>query len=285
MKKALYLFAVLIFLFTSGGCVSSGTFEKKAAEADALGKDLNLLKLRHSQLVNENDALKLQHNKLKNDFTRLTFQNDKINAERDELDKVLKTRSESLFKIIDELRLKITDLSKENALLKENISSIKKAKEDEVKAASKTYEALMEEMKGEIAQGQVTITELKGKLTLDVVDSILFDSGEAEVKPNGLAVLQRVIEILKGVKDKLIRVEGHTDNIKIGSALVGKYPTNWELSAIRALNVTRYLEKQGIDPNLLAAVAYGEYKPVADNTTDKGRARNRRIAITLQPKN
>jgi len=77
----------------------------------------------------------------------------------------------------------------------------------------------MQEMKGEIAQGQVAITELKGKLTVDVLDKILFASGEAEVKPEGLAVLQRVIDILKNVKDKAIRIEGHTDNVKIGGAL------------------------------------------------------------------
>ena len=103
-------------------------------------------------------------------------------------------------------------------------------------------------------------------------------------KPEGLAVLQRVIEILKGVRDKAIRIEGHTDNVKIGGSLTRKYPTNWELSAASALPVTRYLEKQGIDPTLLAAVAYGEYKPLADNGTAEGRAKNRRIAIILQPK-
>jgi chemotaxis protein MotB len=130
----------------------------------------------------------------------------------------------------------------------------------------------------------VAITELKGKLTVDVLDKILFASGEAEVKPEGLAVLQRVIDILKNVKDKAIRIEGHTDNVKIGGALARKYATNWELSAARAINVTRYLQKQGIDPTLLASVAYGEYNPVADNSTSEGRAKNRRIAIILQPK-
>ena len=284
MKKTLALTIALIFLFASGGCVSSGTFEKKAAEAEMLAKDLKALKQKYSLLTTENDDLRLEYNKLKNDFTRVSFQNDTVTAERDELDKLLKARSESLFKTVDELREKITTLTAENASLKENIASIKKAKEDEVKTVSQTYEDLMKEMKGEIAQGQVTITELKGKLTLDVVDKILFDSGEAEVKPEGLAVLQRVIEILKGVNDKFIRIEGHTDNVKIGGALVKKYPSNWELSAARALNVTRYLERQGIDPNLLAAVAYGEYKPVADNSTNEGRAKNRRIAIILQPK-
>jgi chemotaxis protein MotB len=130
----------------------------------------------------------------------------------------------------------------------------------------------------------VTISELKGKLTVNMVDAILFDSGEAEVKPAGLALLQKVIDILKTVKDKAIRIEGHTDNVQISGTLTRKYPTNWELSAARAVNVTRYLQQQGIDPGVLSAVAYGEIHPVAGNDTEEGKARNRRIEIILVPK-
>jgi chemotaxis protein MotB len=139
-------------------------------------------------------------------------------------------------------------------------------------------------MKSEISKGEVTISELKGKLTVNMVDSVLFDSGKAEVKPEGLVVLQKVIGILKGVKDKAIHIEGHTDNVPIVGALTRKYPTNWELSSARALNVARFLQQQGIDPTLLAAVAYGEYKPVAANDSDEGRAKNRRIEIVLVAK-
>jgi len=117
-----------------------------------------------------------------------------------------------------------------------------------------------------------------------VVDKILFASGETKVKQEGLDVLSRVVEILKTVKDKNIRVEGHTDNVRITSRLARVYPTNWELSAARAINVSRYLEEQGIDPKILSATAFGEYQPVADNATPEGRAKNRRIAIILLPK-
>jgi chemotaxis protein MotB len=267
-----------------GGCVSSSKFEKKVAEADGLNQSLRALQQKYDKLTAENNDLKDQFKKLNGDFAQLSIQKDKITADRDELDKVLKSKSDSLSKTINELRGKTAALEMENASLKEGVANLKKTKEEEVKSVSKTYENLMQEMKGEIAQGQVAITELKGKLTVDVLDKILFASGEAEVKPEGLAVLQRVIDILKNVKDKAIRIEGHTDNVKIGGALARKYATNWELSAARAINVTRYLQKQGIDPALLASVAYGEYKPIADNSTSEGRAKNRRIAIILQPK-
>ena len=284
LKRTFILLVVFLLSVMIGGCVSSGKFEKKVAEADGLKQALQALQQKYDKLTAENNDLKEQFKKLNGDFAQLSIQKDKVTADRDELDKVLKSKSDSLSKTINELRGKTAALEMENASLKEGVANLKKTKEEEVKSVSKTYENLMQEMKGEIAQGQVAITELKGKLTVDVLDKILFASGESEVKPEGLAVLQRVIDILKNVKDKAIRIEGHTDNVKIGGALARKYATNWELSAARAINVTRYLQKQGIDPALLASVAYGEYKPVADNSTSEGRAKNRRIAIILQPK-
>jgi len=155
---------------------------------------------------------------------------------------------------------------------------------EKVREVSSTYEQLVAKMKGEIDKGQVTISELKGKLTLNLVEAILFDSGKAEVKPDGLVVLGKVIEILKPVTGKSIRIEGHTDNERIVGALTQRYPTNWELSAARAINIARYLQKQGIDPANLSSAAFGEFKPVADNATPEGRAKNRRIEIVLLPK-
>jgi len=86
------------------------------------------------------------------------------------------------------------------------------------------------------------------------------------------------------VKDKSIRIEGHTDDVQIAGLLAKRYPTNWELSAARAINVARHLQDQGIDPGQLSAVAYGEWKPVATNDTAEGKAKNRRIEIILVPK-
>ncbi|HPL63775.1 MAG: OmpA family protein [Syntrophales bacterium] len=181
------------------------------------------------------------------------------------------------------LKNDLAELSRKIAGQKEKIVALEKSKE-EIKEESKTYSEMVEKMKSEVEKGQVTITELKGKLTLNMVDSILFDSGKAEVKEGGLAVLTKVVEVLKGAKDKSIRIEGHTDNVRIKGALAQRYPTNWELSAARAINVARYLQQEGIDPMILSAVAYGEFKPIAKNDSSEGRAKNRRIEIILVPK-
>jgi chemotaxis protein MotB len=93
-----------------------------------------------------------------------------------------------------------------------------------------------------------------------------------------------VAEVIGQVEDKAIRVEGHTDNVKVGGALARAFPSNWELSAARAINVARYLQRLGVDPALLSAAAYGEHRPVSENDTAEGRTKNRRIEIVLVPR-
>jgi chemotaxis protein MotB len=305
VKRVLAATAVFGFLWVIGGCVSMGTFEQKEKEAADYNKSLQELQQQYAaltkanaDLTKANADLKAQVEKLTGTVAGLTKEKEKLAADNAQLDRLLKAKSDELSKNIADLRQKNAGLDSENARLKgENatlqkevatlsgdIASLKKAKEEEVQKTSKTYEDMLEKMKSEISQGQVTISELKGKLTVNLVDAILFDSGKAEVKPEGLVVLQKVVDILKTVKDKAIRIEGHTDNKPISGALTKKYPTNWELSAARAINVARYLQQQGLDPTVLNAVAYGEHRPVADNDTDEGRARNRRIEIILVPK-
>jgi chemotaxis protein MotB len=166
----------------------------------------------------------------------------------------------------------------------EQIGQIEKNREEKVQEVSKTYTQMIEKMKSEIEDGQVTITELQGRLTVNMVDAILFDSGRADIKPEGRQVLQKVAEVIGQVEDKAIRVEGHTDNVKVGGALARAFPSNWELSAARAINVARYLQRLGVDPALLSAAAYGEHRPVSENDTAEGRTKNRRIEIVLVPR-
>ncbi len=100
----------------------------------------------------------------------------------------------------------------------------------------------------------------------------------------GKKVLDKVVAILKEVKDKRIQIEGHTDNAKIMGSLKKKFPTNWELSTARATEVARYIQEAGgIDPKLLSATGYSEYQPVAANNTEEGKHKNRRIEIVLLP--
>jgi chemotaxis protein MotB len=121
---------------------------------------------------------------------------------------------------------------------------------------------------------KVKVTE-KG-IAIKVADPIGFDVGEARIRPEFMALLREITKNLRELPQSHIRVEGHTDNIPIRTP---KYPSNWELSAARALNVVKFFARHGFDPARLSAVGYGQYRPVADNDTPRGRQRNRRIEI------
>ena len=154
--------------------------------------------------------------------------------------------------------------------------------EREKDSALQTRKSLEDEMRAALESKDVTISRLQGKLTVNSLDRILFDSGEAEVKPAGGAVLRKVAAILADHPDLNIHVIGHTDNVPIRAAARHRFPSNWELSTARATAAVRFLtENAGVDPRRLGAVGYGEFRPVADNATPEGRARNRRIAITI----
>jgi chemotaxis protein MotB len=285
MKRRMLFMAFLLgAIWAISGCVSMGKYDLKEKEASDTANNLKDLQHKYADLNKDNNGLKAEVERLTGNVEELTKKKENLEEDNKKLDNVLKAKSDELSRNISDLRQKTVDLENENARLKEEIANLQKTKVEEVQKTSKTYEEMLEKMKNEISQGQVTISELKGKLTVNMVDAILFDSGKAEVKPQGLAVLQKVTDILKNIKDKAIRIEGHTDNAKITGALARKYPTNWELSAARAINVTRYLQQQGINPTALLAVAYGEYHPVAGNDTEEGKAKNRRIEIILVPK-
>ena len=157
-------------------------------------------------------------------------------------------------------------------------------KEAELLALHSTQSEIVEGLKKEIADQQVQVEQIKDRLRVEMVDEVLFDSGEATLKPGGVEVLKKVGAALKKVVDRPIEVQGHTDNVPIRGALARRFPTNWELSSARSLNVARFLQEQaGLDPARLSAVAFSEYQPRASNDTDEGRRKNRRIEILLGP--
>jgi chemotaxis protein MotB len=154
--------------------------------------------------------------------------------------------------------------------------------QQEKDAALQAHRSLEDEMRSALESKDVTISKLQGKLTVNILDRILFDSGEADLKPDGAAVLRKVADILTQHPTLKIHVIGHTDDVPIRAGARNRYQSNWELSTARATAAVRFLcEKAGVDPRRLGAVGYGEFRPVADNSTPEGRARNRRIAITI----
>lgn len=152
--------------------------------------------------------------------------------------------------------------------------------EDEKERLSGTYKGLVDSLQAELKSGQIEIEQLRGRLQVRAVDQILFDSGSAEIKPGGRKVLAKVAAGIKGVTDREILVEGHTDNVPIHTQ---RFASNWDLSAARAVTVAKLLAGAGVSEKHLAATGYGEQRPIASNDTAEGRHRNRRIEIVLAP--
>lgn len=250
------LFFLLLMIIVTAGCVSSGKYKIKADEAikyQAQSQDLDakIARLEKSLAEKEENNKNLS---------------DALNATKNKKDSMIST------------------LTQEKQALQEKINALNKEKEDSISSLKKTYDNLMQNMQSEIKSGEIQITQLKDKLTVNMVDRILFNSGEAEVNKQGQDTLEKVGAILKSIKDKQFRIEGHTDNKPISRELQAKYETNWELSAARATHVARYLiEKTGLDPKLVAITGYADTRPVADNAAPEGRAKNRRIEIVLVP--
>jgi chemotaxis protein MotB len=162
---------------------------------------------------------------------------------------------------------------------KERIEKLVAEKEE----ATKAQKDLESKMRSALESKDVTISELQGKLTVNILDRVLFDSGEAVLKPEGQTVLDQVANVLSQYPNRQIEVVGHTDNVPIRFNPNNPFKTNWELSSGRAIAAVKYLIEKGVDPKRLGAVAYGEFHPIAENATAEGRARNRRIALVVMP--
>jgi len=127
-------------------------------------------------------------------------------------------------------------------------------------------------------QKQVAFIVDERGLTVRFLDNVLFDLGQADLRPDSVGMLDAVGAALKNTR-RYIRVEGHADNLPINTV---QFPSNWELSAARSIAVTRYLiERHGLDPRRLASLGYGEYRPLYPNTSEENRARNRRVDIVV----
>jgi chemotaxis protein MotB len=259
MKKQL-VFPSLALLLLSG-CVMQSTYDLKAKEADALAAKSANLEAHVKDLAVASDSLQRDKDGLQAEKSKLLKEIDALQKDK-----------EAALKDRETLAAKASELSQ------------KAEKAEQLEKATQTYEDLTKKLEKEIQEGQVKITEMKNRLTMTMVDKIIFPSGSAEISKAGKKVLDKVVSILKDIKDKRIQVEGHTDNVRIVSELKNRYPTNWELSTARATEVVRYLQEQGgIDPALLSATGYGEFQPVAPNDTDEGKHKNRRIEIVLLP--
>ncbi len=285
--------------------------QRKAAEqqAAALAKEREALTARSGELQSRLDGLEREKSQLNSEL-------GDVRGQIKDLEQKYTTGSASAQDEISRLQKRATDLeadaarlAKEREQLRQEQSTLtasldqerqrlkaeeaemarleqeRAAKEEEIKRLTRTQEELSKSLQDEIVKGNITIQQVRDRLTINMVDRVLFDSGQAQVKPAGVKVLKQVADVLKKVTDKQIRIEGHTDNVPISTKLQDRFKTNWELSTARATTVVRYLIDQGgVDRQYLSAVGHAETRPIASNDTEEGRTSNRRIEIVLYPR-
>lgn len=231
-----------------------------------------------------NTELKTQNDRLTNLLQQKEVSQSEVIRETMDISKKLQGSNA-------ELREKLATCETENrrnqedqAALRVQIADLQKRQEQELAKLKSTYDELVSGLKEEIEAGEIQIRRMKDRLSVNLVEKILFDSGSAALKPSGIEVLRKVGIELGKIEGKRIQIEGHTDNVPIGGRLRERFSTNWELSAMRSLSVVHFLQDEvGLDPVKLSGAGYGEYQPAAENESVEGKAANRRIEIVLLP--
>lgn len=285
--KPLKLFFLTALLLLAAGCVSKNNYQQKVNEADLLAEDVVTLTVAAAELRQDKQILQadlatlnsrlvevLQENsRLQRDLLVATAtkerQEGNLSLHQQRID-ALQARSEELQATVEELN---------HALDKERI-----AREARLAQVRHTYEELVDALEHEIKRGELTISNLEGRLTVNLLNQILFDSGATHLRAEGKSVLKNLGDVLNRFPERALQVAGHTDNVPISPRLLEQFPTNWELSTARATSVIHFLQQEvGLPGNRLIAAGFGEYYPVASNATAEGRAENRRIEILLVP--
>lgn len=218
---------------------------------------------RSAEMTNENlITVQSQKTDLEKEYAKLQFEK-----------KDLQDRNVNLNRRIEDLS---DSLKNEKTLVEEQDEVIQQLQDTRLRIETGLQE--------QIAAQEIRIEEMEGKLKVTFVDKILFDSGSARIHPRGKESLSNFAQSFNGSNEQQIVVEGHTDDVPVGSALRSRFPSNWELSTARATAVVRFLQEEtGMKPDRLAASGYGSHQPLAANDTEDGRSQNRRIEIILVP--
>ncbi|HSY23246.1 MAG TPA: OmpA family protein [Polyangiaceae bacterium] len=291
MDRSARLFSLVAVVpaLVLGACVPKGKYDDALTDAQgahaaltsALAReksaDVQIADLR-TQLDDAQKQIQDRDQKLSD----LSTSDHNLQAQLDEetaIDAKLRSELEGLGKNVDAMLKEKGTLTKALDDAKVRLEELRKA-QAAAEARAQLFAQFAQKFKSLIAAGQLKMVTRNGRLVLQLPNDVLFDSGQTALKPGGKQALTSVAHVLSTVPDRSFQVAGNTDNVPIQTA---RFPSNWELSTARAVEVVKLLIAQGVAPKALSAAGYGEFDPVATNDTADGRAKNRRIEITLQP--
>lgn len=268
--------------YQGSGCPAA----TKAVASDPTADRLAALERERQQLADELAAARRQNGALSSRVSELERQL----AERDREIATLRSGSGESAALASQLAGARGDLSQsqsekdrlaaELAAANQRIADLEGQLDQSKGSLAKAERDLIKALQPEISKGTVSVRQTGDALTINLASSLLFDSGQDQLKSGGADALQRVGGVLKDFPEKDVHVAGYTDNVPIKGALKKKFPSNQELSDARAASAAHALKDGGVIA--LSAAGHGESDPIASNNTVAGRAKNRRVEVVVK---
>jgi chemotaxis protein MotB len=287
--RELPLATVCVALLLTTACVRKETYDAALADAQALRVQLAAATERDKAHEEElarirqqiaDAAAQIQERDQK--LSDLSTSDHNLQAQLDESTAIsakLRGELERLGKNVDSMLQEKGTLSKALEDAKARLEELRRA-QAAAEERAQLFQQFVQRFKKMIDAGQLKVATRAGRLVIQLSNDVLFDSGQTAIKPAGREALTQVGKGLATFRGRAFQVAGHTDNVPIQTA---RFASNWELSTARAVEVVKLLLTQGVPPQALSAAGYGEFDPIASNDSPDGKAKNRRIEITLQP--
>lgn len=275
MKNITIVFSALLLLALSS-CVSTKKFKAKEAELTALQTKYDQIAASLATCNDDKASLNRQKSSLENDISNLNKQIDFLKQNNTQALKQLQDLSVISASQAESIKKSMENIGAKDAYIQ--------TLQQQMAHKDSLNMALVMNLKGAVGNlddKDINIKVDKGVVYIDISDKLLFKSGKYEVTKDAKTVLGKVAAVLKNQPDIEFMVEGHTDTVAYKS---GVLLDNWDLSVKRATSVVRILQNDyGLDPAKMAAAGRSEYKPIAGNNTEEGRAANRRTRIVILP--
>jgi chemotaxis protein MotB len=263
MRKMLWFVAIAAWV---SGCVTSGTHDKVLAELDQTKNELQNTK---SDLEKTKQACESERSDLTGKLTQVS----KKGEEQDAMLASMNTR-------IGELTGEKTQLSEKQQKLRAQIEELERMRVAAEKRQA-DFKRLVMKLKKMMDAGTLAIKPRNGLLVVQMSSDVVFPPASTQIKPAAREAIAELAQTLATFEGRRFQVIGHSDNVPIRSA---RFPSNWELSAARAVEVVKLLVENGVKPEMISAAGNAEFDPLVENDTPEDRATNRRVEIVFLPK-
>lgn len=252
--------------FLGAGCVGSGTHE---AVVNELAKTKKQLQETTTNLTQERDDVQAKADKLNEDLTLARDENTQLVGKVEAMGKSMGALSKEKKKLVDERMA----LSKEVEELKRIRAAAEKREAE--------FKQLMSKLKKMVDAGTLEVKVRDGRMLVQLSSDVVFPPGSTRIKSEAKEAIQELAYALAQFKDRKFQVVGHSDSTPIKTA---RFPSNWELSSQRAIEVVKLLVEEGVPPEIISAAGSAEFDPLIDSDLPEDLEKNRRVEVVFMPK-